>query len=126
MKKRVRPIRAAMAMGLTWGTIWFAAGVLIARVPGFYSDLPFALQFAPLGIATGIIFSGLLVVTEGLVVGLAERVTPPWVSQPNPRRSRARAAAIRAGQDSSVAVRDQAACIAGEQMCEGGEQVRDD
>jgi hypothetical protein len=38
---------------------------LLARVPGFYSDLPFALLFAPLGFITGIIFSGILVAIEG-------------------------------------------------------------
>jgi hypothetical protein len=52
-------------MGLTWGAAWFGAGILLARVPGFYSDLPFALLFAPLGFLTGIIFSGILVAIEG-------------------------------------------------------------
>jgi hypothetical protein len=61
MKKWVRRIRAAIGMGLTWGAAWFGAGVLLARVPGFSSDLPFALLFAPLGFVTGIIFSGILV-----------------------------------------------------------------
>ena len=64
MKKWWRRIRAAIGMGLTWGAAWFGAGVLLARVPGFYSDLPFALLFAPLGFLTGIIFSGILVVIE--------------------------------------------------------------
>ena len=64
MKKWRRRIRAAIGMGLTWGAAWFGAGILLARVPGFYSDLPFALLFAPLGFATGIIFSGILVVIE--------------------------------------------------------------
>ena len=65
MKKWGRRIRAAIGMGLTWGAAWFGAGILLARVPGFYSDLPFALLFAPLGLVTGIIFSGILVVIEG-------------------------------------------------------------
>jgi hypothetical protein len=52
-------------MGLTWGAVWSGAGALLARVPGFSSDLPFALLFAPLGFVTGIIFSGILVVIEG-------------------------------------------------------------
>jgi hypothetical protein len=65
MKKWWRRIRAAIGMGLTWGAAWFGAGILLARVPGFYSDLPFALLFAPLGFLTGIIFSGILVVIEG-------------------------------------------------------------
>ena len=58
-------MRAAIGMGLTWGAAWFGAGILLARVPGFDSDLPFALLFAPLGVFCGIIFSGVLVVIEG-------------------------------------------------------------
>jgi hypothetical protein len=65
MKQWWRRIRAAIGMGLTWGAAWFGAGILLARVPGFYSDLPFALLFAPLGFATGVIFSGILVGIEG-------------------------------------------------------------
>ena len=65
MKKWGRRIRAAIGMGLTWGAAWFGAGILLARLPGFYSDLPFALLFAPLGFVTGIIFSGILVGIEG-------------------------------------------------------------
>jgi hypothetical protein len=65
MKKWGRRIRGAIGMGLTWGAAWFGAGILLARVPGFYSDLPFALLFAPLGFITGIIFSGILVGIEG-------------------------------------------------------------
>src|SRR5215217_8205519 len=65
MKEWGRRIRAAIGMGLTWGAAWFGAGILLARVPGFYSDLPFALLFAPLGFLTGIIFSGILVGIEG-------------------------------------------------------------
>jgi hypothetical protein len=64
MKQWWRRIRAAIGMGLIWGAAWFGAGVLLARVPGFSSDLPFALLFAPLGFVTGIIFSGILVVVE--------------------------------------------------------------
>ncbi len=65
MKTWVRRIRAAMRMGLTWGAAWFAAGILLARVPGFFSDLPFALVFAPLGFVTGVLFSGILVAIDG-------------------------------------------------------------
>jgi len=52
-------------MGLTWAAAWFVAGTLLARVPGFDSDLPFALLFAPLGFFAGIIFSGVLMGIEG-------------------------------------------------------------
>jgi hypothetical protein len=61
MKKWARRLRAAIGMGLIWGAAWFGAGTLLARVPGFSSDLPFALLFAPLGFLTGIIFSAILV-----------------------------------------------------------------
>lgn len=65
MKKWWRRIRAAIGMGLTWGAAGFGAGLLLARVPGFYSDLPFALLFAPLGFIAGLLFSGILVVIGG-------------------------------------------------------------
>lgn len=65
MERWARRIRAAIGMGLTWGAAWFGAGILLARVPGFHSDVPFALLFAPLGFVTGIIFSGILVAFEG-------------------------------------------------------------
>ena len=64
MKNWGRRIRAAIGMGLAWGAAWFGAGILLARVPGFDSDVPFAILFAPLGLITGIIFSGILVVSE--------------------------------------------------------------
>ena len=65
MKQWGRRIRAALGMGLMWAAAWFVAGILLARVPGFDSDLPFALLFAPLGFISGIIFSGILVGVEG-------------------------------------------------------------
>lgn len=65
MKSWARRIRGAIGMGLTWATVWFGAGVLLARVPGFHSDVPFALLFAPLGFAVGIAFSAILVAIEG-------------------------------------------------------------
>jgi hypothetical protein len=61
MKKWGRRIRGAIGMGLAWGAAGFGAGILLARVPSFDSDLPFALLFAPLGFFAGIIFSGILV-----------------------------------------------------------------
>lgn len=65
MKMWARCIRGAIGMGLIWGAAWFGAGILLARVPGFHSDLPFALLFAPLGFISGIIFSAVLVGIEG-------------------------------------------------------------
>jgi hypothetical protein len=51
-------------MGLTWGAVWFAAGIVLARIPGCHSHLPFALLFAPLGVVTGVVFSGFVVALE--------------------------------------------------------------
>ena len=65
MGNGLRRIRAAIGMGLTWGFVWSGAGAVLARIPGFSSDLPFALLFAPLGFVTGVIFSGVLVAIEG-------------------------------------------------------------
>jgi hypothetical protein len=56
-----RRIRGAIKMGLTWAAAGFVAGTILARVPGFESDLPFAFLFAPLGFLAGLIFSGILV-----------------------------------------------------------------
>jgi hypothetical protein len=60
-----RRVRAAVRMGLIWAAVWFVAGILLARVPGVFSDVPFAILFAPLGFLTGIIFSGILAGVEG-------------------------------------------------------------
>ena len=65
MKTWGRRIRAAIGMALLWGAAWFGAGILLARVPGFDSDLPFALLFGPLGFVTGLLFSGILLGIEG-------------------------------------------------------------
>ena len=65
MKTWGRRIRAAIGMGLTWGAVWFGAGILLARLPGISSDFPLALLFAPLGFVTGILFSAILVGIEG-------------------------------------------------------------
>lgn len=54
-------VRWAIGMGLTWGAAWGAAGGVAARVPGFDSDLPFPLLFAPFGVVTGLVFFGILV-----------------------------------------------------------------
>ena len=65
MKNWGRRIRGAIWMGLIWAAAWSGAGAVLARIPGFDSDLPFPLLFAPLGFVSGIIFSGILVALEG-------------------------------------------------------------
>ncbi|MBX9929602.1 MAG: hypothetical protein K2X99_11915 [Gemmatimonadaceae bacterium] len=56
-----RRFRAAIGMGVRWAVGAFAVGLVVARIPGFFSDVPFAILFAPLGFASGIIFSLILV-----------------------------------------------------------------
>jgi len=62
-------------MALIWAAAWFGAGLLLARVPGFFSDVPFAILFAPLGFASGLVFSGVLVAVAGR--GKLDRVSLP-------------------------------------------------
>ena len=65
MKNLTRRIGEAVGMGVIWGAAWFAAGIVVARVPGYDSDLPFALLFAPFGFVAGVLFSGILVSIDG-------------------------------------------------------------
>src|SRR6185369_17690021 len=65
MKKWRRRVRAAIGMGLTWGAAWFGAGIVLAVASAFDADVPFPLLFGLLGFIAGIIFSGILVATEG-------------------------------------------------------------
>jgi len=64
MKEWTRRFRGLGAMGLTWAVGWGAIGGLFARLPDVDSDLPLPLMFAPLGLATGTLCSGFLVVFE--------------------------------------------------------------
>ena len=65
MNRWSRRIRASFVMGLTWAAAWVVAATVLARVPGVNSDLPLAFLFAPLGFISGIIFSAVLMATEG-------------------------------------------------------------
>ena len=66
MRKWLRRIRGAIGMGFTWAAAWFAVGFVPRWVFGFNAgDLPFPLLFGALGFIAGVIFSGLLVLTEG-------------------------------------------------------------
>jgi hypothetical protein len=65
MQKWWRRIRAAMGMGVIWGLVWGFAGGVLARLPGFDTDLPLPLLFAPLGFISGVVFSGILVGIAG-------------------------------------------------------------
>jgi hypothetical protein len=65
MRKWLRRIRGAIGMGVTWAAAWFAVGFVPRWVFGINADLPFPLLFGALGFIAGVIFSGLLVLTEG-------------------------------------------------------------
>ena len=61
----LRRIRGAIGMGLTWAAAWAAAGSVPRWVFGFNADVPFPLVFGVLGFIGGVIFSGLLMLTQG-------------------------------------------------------------
>ena len=65
MGKWTRRIRGAIGMGLTWAVAWSAAGMVPRWLFGFNADVPFPLVFGVLGFTAGVIFSGLLMLTEG-------------------------------------------------------------
>jgi len=64
MGKWLGRIRGAIGMGLTWAVAWAAAGSVPRWVFGFNPDVPFPLVFGVLGFIGGVIFSGVLMLTE--------------------------------------------------------------
>jgi hypothetical protein len=64
MQKWLGRIRGAIGMGLLWGAAWAVAGMVPRWLFGFNADVPFPLVFGVLGFIAGVIFSGLLVLTE--------------------------------------------------------------
>ena len=61
MKKWLKRVRAAIAIGLTWAVAWFGAGMVLLFVVGFgAADVPFPLFFGFLGFLAGATFAGLL------------------------------------------------------------------
>jgi hypothetical protein len=65
MRTLLRRIRGAVGMGFTWGAAWFAAGSIPRWLFGFNADVPFPVVFGVLGFIAGVIFSGILMLTEG-------------------------------------------------------------
>ena len=65
MGKWLRRIRGAIGMGITWGVAWGVVGSVPRWLFGFNTDVPFPLVFGVLGFIAGVIFSGLLMLTEG-------------------------------------------------------------
>lgn len=65
MWKWMRRIRGTIGMGITWGLAWSFVGAVPRWLFGFNTDAPFPLIFGVLGFFAGVIFSGLLMLTEG-------------------------------------------------------------
>lgn len=66
MKKWLRRLRGAMGIGLAWGIAWLGAGLVLLLIVGpDAADVPFPLFFGLLGFIAGMIFSGILGMTEG-------------------------------------------------------------
>jgi hypothetical protein len=69
MKKRLRRLRGAIGMGLTWAATWGAAGTLMMLgfllVTGSRPDAPFPIMFGAFGFVAGLIFSGVLGLAGG-------------------------------------------------------------
>jgi len=65
MGKWVRRIRGAIGMGFTWAVAWSLVGLVPRWLFGFNTDAPFPIIFGVLGFIAGVIFSGLLMLTEG-------------------------------------------------------------
>lgn len=64
MRNLLRRVRGAIGMGLTWAAAWSAVGLVPRWVFGFNADAPFPLIFGVLGFFAGVIFSGVLMLTE--------------------------------------------------------------
>jgi hypothetical protein len=63
--KWLRRIRGAIGIGFTWAAAWGVAGMVPRWLFGFNTDAPFPIIFGVLGFFAGVIFSGLLMLTEG-------------------------------------------------------------
>lgn len=65
MGKWLRRIRGAIGIGVTWAAAWALVGSVPRWLFGFNTDAPFPIIFGVLGFIAGVIFSGLLMLTEG-------------------------------------------------------------
>ena len=65
VRRWLRRVRGAIGMGVIWAAALSVVGFVPRWVFGFNADLPFPILFAALGFMAGVIFSGLLVLTEG-------------------------------------------------------------
>ena len=65
MGKWLRRIRGTIGIGLTWAAAWALVGSVPRWLFGFNTDAPFPIIFGVLGFIGGVIFSGVLMLTEG-------------------------------------------------------------
>ena len=65
MRKWMRRMCGALGMGFTWAVAWSVVGLVPRWLFGFNTDAPFPIIFGVLGFIAGVIFSGLLMLTEG-------------------------------------------------------------
>ena len=65
MGKWLRRIRGVIGIGVTWAAAWALVGAVPRWLFGFNTDAPFPIIFGVLGFIAGVIFSGLLMLTEG-------------------------------------------------------------
>jgi hypothetical protein len=65
MGKWLRRARGVVGIGITWAAAWALVGSVPRWLFGFNTDAPLPLIFGVLGFFAGVVFSGLLMLTEG-------------------------------------------------------------
>ncbi len=65
MRTWLRRIRGAIGIGVAWAAAWSAAGLVPRWVFGVDTDAPLPLVFGVFGFTAGVVFSGILALTEG-------------------------------------------------------------
>lgn len=65
MQTWLRRIRGAIGMGVMWAAAWFAVGLVPRWVFGVSTDAPLPLIFGAAGLIAGVVFSGVLALTDG-------------------------------------------------------------
>ena len=70
MKKLLRRFPRAIRIGVTWGFMWFAAGIILMLVVLLLTgntgaDVPYPVGFGLLGFLAGVTFSGVIALGEG-------------------------------------------------------------
>lgn len=70
MARWLRRLRGAIGTGLTWGSTWFGAGMVIMLgalllTGSTGADIPYPIGFGALGFVAGVTFSGVLGLIEG-------------------------------------------------------------